>query len=263
MKKINEFFSNKIFKFIFRLIRFVVYGTLITYVAFILTQRFTNNSSIMGYRIFNIATGSMIPVYKVNDIILVKEVDVNTLKVGDDVAYIGTRGGFENKIITHRIIKIEENNYGGLVFFTKGINTSTEDPSITGDQIIGKVEYKIPVINQLNHIVKSNAGFFFIIFCPLVLVIGLEIAQSVIEIKLDNNEIKEIESNKKKKKKEKVDENIDKKEEIEVKEEKEVKVESKEEEKIEQLEEIEELEELEEIKVKVELKEEEEEIEIL
>lgn len=223
MKKINAFFSNKIFKFIFNLLRFVVYGFLIVYVAFTLFQRFTNNSSFYGYRLFNVATGSMIPVYNINDVIIVKETDVTTLKVGDDVAYKGTRAGLEGKIITHRIIKIEEDVNGKLIFFTQGVNSKYADPSITGEQILGKVEGKLFFINELNHVVKSNLGFFLLVFCPLVLVIALEIAQSVIEYKLEKNEIQEI-SSKKKKDKEK-----DKEEEItEVKEE--TKVEEKEEE---------------------------------
>lgn len=197
MKKINEFFSNKIFKFIFCLLRFVVYSLLIIYVAFTLFQRFTNNSSFLGYRLFNVATGSMIPVYNINDVIIVKETDVSTLKVGDDVAYKGTRAGLEGKIITHRIIKIEEDNNGEVRFFTQGVNSENVDPSISGSQILGKVEGKLFFINQLNHIVKSNLGFFFLVFCPLVLVIALEIAQSVIEHKLEKNEIQEISSKKK------------------------------------------------------------------
>ena len=201
MKKISEFFSNKIFKFTFGLLRFIVYGFLIIYVAFILFQRVTNNSSFMGYRFFNVATGSMIPVYDIHDVIIVKEVDASTLKVGDDVAYKGTRGGLEGKIITHRIIKIEEKNNGDLEYFTKGVNRRAEDPSILANQILGIVEGKLFFINQINHIVKSNAGFFFLVFCPLVLVIALEIAQSVIEYKLEKNEIQEFSSKKKNDKK--------------------------------------------------------------
>lgn len=226
MKKINAFFSNKIFKFIFNLLRFVVYGFLIVYVAFTLFQRFTNNSSFYGYRLFNVATGSMIPVYNINDVIIVKETDVTTLKVGDDVAYKGTRAGLEGKIITHRIIKIEEDVNGKLIFFTQGVNSKYADPSITGEQILGKVEGKLFFINELNHVVKSNLGFFLLVFCPLVLVIALEIAQSVIEYKLEKNEIQEISSKKKKDKEEKKEE--EKEEITEVKEE--TKVEEKEEE---------------------------------
>lgn len=229
MKKISEFFSNKIFKFTFGLLRFIVYGFLIIYVAFILFQRVTNNSSFMGYRFFNVATGSMIPVYDIHDVIIVKEVDASTLKVGDDVAYKGTRGGLEGKIITHRIIKIEEKNNGDLVFFTKGVNSSAEDPSIVANQILGKVEGKLFFINQINHIVKSNAGFFFLVFCPLVLVICLEIAQSFIEVQLEKNLIQEIEGKKKKEKAVKKEEI--KEEKVEVKESKEeIKEEVKEEE---------------------------------
>ena len=226
MKKLNAFFSNKIFKLIFGLLRFVVYGLLIVYVAFTLFQRFTNNSSFYGYRLFNVATGSMIPVYNINDVIIVKETDVNTLKVGDDVAYKGTRAGLEGKIITHRIIKIEEDKNGEVRFFTQGVNNPNADPSITGDQILGKVEGKLFFINQLNHVVKSNLGFFFLVFCPLVLVIALEIAQSIIEYKLEKNEIQEI-SSKKKKEIEKNTEKIEVKEETKVVEKEEIKQEEK------------------------------------
>ena len=218
MKKINAFFSNKIFKFIFNLLRFVVYGFLIVYVAFTLFQRFTNNSSFYGYRLFNVATGSMIPVYNINDVIIVKETDVTTLKVGDDVAYKGTRAGLEGKIITHRIIKIEEDVNGKLIFFTQGVNSKYAYPSITGEQILGKVEGKLFFINELNHVVKSNLGFFLLVFCPLVLVIALEIAQSVIEYKLEKNEIQEISSKKKKDKEEEKEETTEVKEETKVEE---------------------------------------------
>ena len=218
MKKINAFFSNKIFKFIFNLLRFVVYGFLIVYVAFTLFQRFTNNSSFYGYRLFNVATGSMIPVYNINDVIIVKETDVTTLKVGDDVAYKGTRAGLEGKIITHRIIKIEEDVNGKLIFFTQGVISKYADPSITGEQILGKVEGKLFFINELNHVVKSNLGFFLLVFCPLVLVIALEIAQSVIEYKLEKNEIQEISSKKKKDKEEEKEETTEVKEETKVEE---------------------------------------------
>lgn len=239
MKKISDVFSNKIFKFIFGLLRFVVYGFLVIYVAFVLFQRFTNNSSFYGYRLFNVATGSMEPVYNVHDVIIVKEVDVTTLKVGDDVAYKGTRAGLEGKIITHRIINIEEDVNGQTRFFTQGVNSDVADPSIGGEQILGRVEGKLFFINGVNHVVKSNIGFFFLVFCPLVLVICLEIAQTVIELKLEKNEIQEI-SKKKKEKNDKVieDTKVEEKKVEEPKKE-EIKVEEKQAEEVKVEEEIE------------------------
>ena len=102
MKKILD---NKIFKIIYGIIRFLFVGLMVLYLGFVIYQRISNNASIFGYRIFTVATGSMEPVYMVNDVILVKEIDAKELKIGDYVAYNDTKNGI---IITHRIVK---NNY--------------------------------------------------------------------------------------------------------------------------------------------------------
>lgn len=142
----------------------------------------------MGYRVFTVATGSMEPVYKVNDVILVKTVDPKTLKVGDDIAYLGNRDLVNGKLVTHRIIKIEE--VKGVVTYTlKGVNNKYEDPTITSDQILGKVLGKVYVVSFINHLVKNIYGFFFLVFCPLVLVIFLEVADTVLDINLEKKGI--------------------------------------------------------------------------
>ena len=115
------------------------------YVAFIALQRLSGNSSIAGYRLFTVATGSMEGVYNINDVIAVKDYNTKNLKVGDDIAFIGNRGGLENKLVTHRIIKIEEGT-SGRIFTTKGVKNNVEDPSITEDQVLGKVSGVVPVV---------------------------------------------------------------------------------------------------------------------
>jgi signal peptidase I len=132
-------------------------------------------------------------VYDINDVIAVKDCDTNTLKVGDDIAYQGSRGGLEGLLITHRIIRIEEKEDGGRIFVTKGVNAPGEDPAIEESQILGKVVGIVPVISFINHIVKTQLGFFFLIFCPLVIIIVLEVLQTITDYQLDKNEIKEIE----------------------------------------------------------------------
>lgn len=50
-------------------------------IAILALQRFSNNErAIAGIRIFNVATTSMVPKYEVGDVLLVKEVDPDTLK---------------------------------------------------------------------------------------------------------------------------------------------------------------------------------------
>lgn len=200
MIKMKEFINfiknNKIFKIIYNLIKTVIYIALAVYLTFVIYQRFTGNAPLFGYRVFTVASGSMSPLYNINDVILVKEVDPKTLKVGDDIAYQGERGGFEGLIITHRIIRIEEDSDGGLRLFTQGISNEHEDPSIDEDQILGKVYGKVFFINALNHVVKSVWGFFFLIFLPLSLIIILEVIETIFEGKIERNEIKKYERKK-------------------------------------------------------------------
>ena len=201
MKKLLE---NKTFQIIYTIIKIFVVAMLSIYLLFVIVQRFTNNSSILGYRVFTIATGSMEPVYNINDVILVKDTDPSTLKKGDDIAYLGNRDAVKGLIVTHRIIRIETFSDGKVHYTLKGVNNKYEDPSITEDQILGKVVGKLPVVNFINHVVKNIYGFFFLVFCPLVLVIFLEIADTIIDMKLEKNEIRLIEKeDKKKNKKEK------------------------------------------------------------
>ena len=197
MQKLLE---NTAFKIIYGIIKTFIVSFLVIYLLFVIIQRVTNNSSIFGYRMFTVATGSMEPVYNVNDVILVKDTDPSTLKVGDDIAYLGNRDAVKGLVVTHRIIRIETLDDNKVHYTLKGVNNKYEDPSITEDQILGKVLGKVYVVNFINHVVKNIYGFFFLVFCPLVLVIFLEIADTIIEAKVEKNELRLIEKEDKKKK---------------------------------------------------------------
>ena len=122
--------DNKVFQVIISLVRIIFTIVIVTYLMFILLQRITGNKSILEYRLFTVATGSMAGVYEINDVIAVKDWDVDDLQVGDDIAYQGTRGELDGLLITHRIIRIEEKEDGtGRIFVTQGVNAPAEDPS--------------------------------------------------------------------------------------------------------------------------------------
>lgn len=180
---IKKILKNKVFNFIVSVIEFVLFTGLILYLAFILMQRFSSKSNVNGYSLYAVATGSMVPIYKTDDIILVKNVEAKNLNVGDDIVYRGNRGGFEGKIVVHRIIKIEKNSDGTYRIFTKGVNNEDADPSIDETQVVGRVLRKIYTISIINKVVRNQYGFFFLIFCPFVLVIAVEIIETTIEKK--------------------------------------------------------------------------------
>ena len=187
---LRKILDSNYFQIPFKIVKFIIFLILIVYLAFIVVQRISGNQSIFGYRIFAVATGSMVPDYNVNDVLAIKEVDHDELQVGDDITYLGNRQDVNGKIVTHRIIDIKTID-GKKSYITKGINNITEDPSIEDDQIYGKVMGKIPIVTEINHIIKNQYGFFFLIFIPLVTVIFLEIADTVTEIKHEKKDVEE------------------------------------------------------------------------
>lgn len=194
---LRKILDSKYFQIPYKIIKVMIIIVMVTYVTFIIAQRVSGNKSIFGYRIFTVATGSMIPDYDINDVLAIKKVNSNDLKIGDDITYLGKKLDVNGKIVTHRIIDIKTEN-GVKEFITKGVNSAAEDPAITDNQIYGKVLGKIPVVTTINHIIKNQYGFFFLIFLPLVTVVFLEIADTVTEIKTekkkveDNEDVEEI-----------------------------------------------------------------------
>ena len=144
-------------------------------------QRFSDNSiSIFKYRMFSVASSSMKPKYVIGDVILCKEVDVETLKVGDDITYKGMSGSFKDKTVTHRIIKIEEEP-GEIKFYTKGIASTKIDPVVTKEQIYGKIVKEFKFLSWLYKFITTPNGFYICIFIPIVILFGSEIVSISIE----------------------------------------------------------------------------------
>lgn len=188
MKKLRGIINSKIFKFVSSLIKAFLFLIIFLYLAFIILQRITNNSNIMGYRIFNVASASMDPVYKVGDVILVKEVVPGSLNIGDDITYLGNKQDTNGMTITHRIVEIELNEKNRRIFYTQGLNNIAVDPVVEEEQIYGKVCTKLNIISFINRTIRNVYGFFFLIFVPLVLVIFLEIADTIMDYKTNKKE---------------------------------------------------------------------------
>ena len=100
--------------------------------------------------------------------LITKEVKKEELKVGDDVTFNNLS---ENMIITHRVIRINEEE--GIV--TQGVANQIQDSPIEYSQILGKVVKKMVVATFLSNLIRSQFGFFFFIFTPMVIIIFLEI----------------------------------------------------------------------------------------
>ena len=87
---------------------------------------------LFGYSVFTVATGSMEPAIKQNDVIIVKK--ENEYNVDDITTFIS-----DNAFVTHRIISIK-----GHEIVTKGDANNAKDAIIKDTDIIGKVIKIIP-----------------------------------------------------------------------------------------------------------------------
>ncbi len=157
------------FKTILKFCETVIAILIILICATILIQRISNNhKSLFGYRLFRVETGSMIPKYNINDVLLAKEVDSTNIVVGDDVVYKGNSEQYKGMIITHQVI--EKNSEGDKIkFITKGIANSSADPEITEDQIIGKVLMEIPILSFITNMLTNIYTLYFLIVLPFIL----------------------------------------------------------------------------------------------
>ena len=199
MKKFLKIFKACL-KIIETLLTIVVVGISII----IVTQRVSNNEkSVLGYRIFRIETGSMVPNYLVGDVILVKECDINNLKPGDNITYNGLTGDVKGKTITHQIVAVNTEN-SKITIRTKGIANNVADPEIDGSQVIGKVIVILNILTWLTKFINNKYIFYFFIIVPLTIWIFF----NVIKRKADDlEEIYKIEEAKEDK--EKINEDVE------------------------------------------------------
>jgi signal peptidase len=115
------------------------------------------NKSILGYRYYDVLTGSMEPSYSVGDLIFVKLTDAEDINVGDPVTF--NPGGNDDAYLTHRVIE-RLDNYDGLgtiCFRTQGDANDSADPFIIDQsRMIGVVKLSIPLLGYVIQFVQYN-----------------------------------------------------------------------------------------------------------
>ncbi|MBR3614646.1 MAG: signal peptidase I [Clostridia bacterium] len=166
MEKV-EFSKVNILKKILKLALKIVYDVLMLFCAILIIvvvwQRITDsNKSIYGYRLFRIISGSMVPEYNVDEVVVCKDVDVKNLKIGDIVVYRGKIGDLNGKLIMHEVVDINQID-DNLFFHVKGIQNNTGDPEVSDSQIVGKVIFKSTILTYVYSLASSLYSSFIII----------------------------------------------------------------------------------------------------
>ena len=182
-KAVKKESNFKFIKILWKIIKTILILVLIVIFFVIIVQRVTNNkASVGGYGVYTIVSESMVPEYNIYDMLIAKKTNPQDIAIGDDVVYQGKEGDFNGKIVTHRVIK---KKHDGKIysFVTKGIANPVEDPEISEDQIYGKVLVKSQILSTASKVLNTTYGFYFIIFVPIVIIVTLEIIDTVNERK--------------------------------------------------------------------------------
>ena len=129
---------------------------------------------------------SMKGAYNKDDVIVVKKIDNIIIELGNDIAYYGVSDGLENKLIIHRIVRIDNSNKKEILFITQSIDSALPDPAIHKENIIGMVTGKVPILTEFNHLIKNQIGFFLLIVLPLIIILTIEIMRTSILLKIEN-----------------------------------------------------------------------------
>ena len=171
---------SKICKFV----SYCLFGLVICVSLFVLILRFLGESpSIFGYSFYYVLTESMEPEIMAGEIIICKSAKPENLQVGDIVTYIGEKGELKDKIITHKIVDINDG-----VFTTQGVANDIPDPTISASQILARYVASVPLAGKLFSLINSKFGFIFLIVTPLGLLIVNEISVIVKAFKEDKEE---------------------------------------------------------------------------
>ncbi len=142
-------------------------------------------ATIFGEAPVIVLSGSMEPVFEVNDVIFIEEVDVSTLKAKEDIICFYDDGQF----ITHRIsrIVVEE---GETRFYTMGDFNGVEDKDyVVAEQIQGKYTGRIPKLGAVILFIQDPYGLVLTMILLLLLYITGELIIEILEKRKLNKQL--------------------------------------------------------------------------
>jgi signal peptidase len=128
------------------------------------------------FGLYTIISPSMTPNIKVYDVVFVKKVDTNNLKVNDVITFYSTNAFFGGTPITHRIVEILDVPESGTMYRVKGdANEDADEEKVLPSNVIGKVLFRIPNLGKLQFFLASKTGWLVAILIPAVVILIYDI----------------------------------------------------------------------------------------
>lgn len=134
----------------------------------VLCAVFLMGSRLIGYRVFNVISGSMEPFYSVGDLIYVKEVNPNEIEIGTPITFVLNE---DLVVATHRVIKIDAENQH---FYTKGDANDTADAApVHFNNVIGVPQFSIPLLGYVSDFIQNPPGMYITVGVGAALIVAV------------------------------------------------------------------------------------------
>lgn len=132
-----------------------------------------NNRDLFGFKAFTVRTDSMSATdFDAGDIVFTKNVNPDTLKEGDIIAFVSQSEEHYGETVTHKIRQKTETKSGEPAFITYGTTTGVDDETpVEYSYILGKYTGKIPNVGAFFLFLKEPIGYLLCIFIPFLLLI--------------------------------------------------------------------------------------------
>ena len=137
-----------------------------------------HGTQFIGLKPYSVQSGSMQSVYPTGSLLYIRNVNPETLEVGDIITYKMTGG----TLCTHRIIEfvVDENNPDITRFRTKGDENDTADGVLVEyDSVVGKAVFCIPFLGYIATYISVPPGKYFAITVAIAIII-IEIMISIV-----------------------------------------------------------------------------------
>lgn len=142
-----------------------------------------------GYSLFRVVTGSMEPELPVGSLLVCKETPMEQIQMGDIVCFRSLNPKMLGKVITHRVIAIQNASDGSLLLETKGdANLTADSEFVSQNNLIGKVNHSAKDDNIMASVVDvmtDKIGFLILILFPTLLIAGFILRSCMMNMRRD------------------------------------------------------------------------------
>ncbi|MBR2615388.1 MAG: signal peptidase I [Clostridia bacterium] len=140
--------------------------TTVLVVIVVLCAVFLMGSRLLGFEVYTVLSGSMEPTYKTGDLLYVKKVDVDSIKVGDPITFVLNE---DLVVATHRVVRIDAENER---FYTKGDANEIEDNDpVHFKNVLGVPQFSLPKLGYVSNYVQNPPGMYITIAAGAILIL--------------------------------------------------------------------------------------------